>query len=251
MTSQRKQRLRQEWRARKRQAFDDLCNGIVAAFGRDPRKDATLTPIRDAFACLYPALEWCRLIRRTGSAGIFLKETHSALVSASVLAATGFYEVAHQQLRYASECVVAFLYFRDHPRELELAGLEVDLWDSTRPSAAIEFLRKLPEFNHAVGKTAFGELTKQYRELSAFVHPRVSHAMGQRLRVADLAPKLDAAESFARACARLFDPVCGILWLACHDELPRANEVTQELLKSGTAEGRRRKIAAQLASRNT
>src|SRR5690606_10972194 len=133
-TSQRTRSLERRAKAAKKEAFDNFAAGMVEAYGVDPRLDQlTGTHVREAFTASYPLYEWCRCIRRPGNAKYFLSEVRSSLPAAIALAGLGLYEVSLILERYLVERLLCFLYFREHPRELDLVQESDAIWEQTRP----------------------------------------------------------------------------------------------------------------------
>ena len=172
MAPTREQKLQRQWRKLADDSYNNFCAGATTLLGQDPRgARAGSAQIKSAFRSSYTILQWCRSIRRVGKARLFLIEVHSTLPIAISTASIGLYPQAFSQIRYVYECVLSFLYFRDHPRELELAHADSDLWDATRPSAVTSLLRRLPEFDNNPGRDAFSLGTQLYGDLCGYIHP--------------------------------------------------------------------------------
>ena len=232
MTSKRKVQLDKQLRRTIAAGYDNFADGMLRAFHVDPRNDKkTGTHLRSAFTCAYPVFEWCRTIKRSGKARVFLVETQSALSLAVALAGVGIYEVANLQLRYTCECIMSFLYFRDHPRELELALKDSDQWDLTRPRAVLKFLRKLPEFATPIGLQLLDSLNMTYGELCRYAHPRQPSFMAQRRYLAQISLNSEHAESFSRGAKALCSAAAGLFWLAYPLDYVKSGELVQLILR--------------------
>ena len=209
-------------------AYENFASGVESALGHNPLGDGPPnTELKGAFRSSYPVFEWCRAIRTPRHSTFFLAEIHSALSVSLSLSAVGLYHSAHIQLRYASECLYSFLYFRDHPRELELVLAGRDLWDQTRPRAVGRFLRQLPEFSSEIAKALIDQLDAAYGHLSGFVHPRNPQRMSLSRHLADLRINTDQAKEFRGAVESVSKAISGMLCLACPREYARAGELKQ------------------------
>ncbi len=245
--SQREVRLARETRLAVDASFTNFGDGLAQLFNRTiDRNDAADKSVRVMFAKAYPLFEWCRIWPRRARAIHYLQEGRASLVLATAFCAAGLYEVSYLQLRYACECILGLLYFEDHPRELELAEMGNDMWEQSRASAVLKFLRQLPEYSGAAAKVALGDIERLYRDLSSHVHPRQrSHMSGDRYLVA---PIRDATS--ASAIANVSGQLCGaavsLLWLANPTLYDRAGEVSQYILLSGLNRQRRLALAREV-----
>ncbi len=247
MTSQRQHRLDNQTAKTIAAGYQDFADGMSRAFGADPRTDkVTGSHIKTAFASSYALFEWCRTIPPATKARAFLFGLRSALSTSLALAGLGLYEVANFQLRYACECVLSFLYFRDHPREFELALKDSDQWELTRPKAVMKFLRKLPEFDSAVGRQQIDQLDLIYAELSSYAHPRKPTHMNQRRYLAEVALNTEHARAFAKSVKAVSQAVSGLFWLGYRAKFGNASEQAQAILQKPINRIRRKEIAAQI-----
>ncbi len=247
MASKRKLRIKSQVKDIISAGYDNFAEGMVKTFGVDPRLDKkTGTQLRNAYAATYCLFEWARAIKRPGQARFLLLEMRSTLCIAIALTGLGLYEVAHLQLRYACECVISFLYFRDHPRELELALADADQWDLTRPKAVTKFLRKLPEFAAPIGISLINSLDSVYGELCRYAHPRQLFYMGQTTYLTQVALDVERARSFERLIKALCGGAAGVFWLAYSSDLAKSGEVEQEILRRSINSTRRNQIESHL-----
>lgn|GEM_PF-4738556 len=245
--SKRKIRLQSQAKDVIKQGFDNFSDGSLALLNVDPRTDSkTRVYIQNAFAASYSLFEWCRTIKYTGKARFFLAEVRSALPLALALAARGLYEAANMQLRYVCECIISFLYFRDHPRELELALNDADQWDLTRPKSVCKFIRKLPEYSNEVGLDLLSLIEDTYSKLCGYAHPRKPARMGQRAYLTQAAVDPEHARLFQERVELLCRASAGIFWLGCRDDHAAASELTQVLLTKPIKAAQKRKIEAQV-----
>jgi hypothetical protein len=246
MKSQRQRRLDRQTAATIAAAYHNFADGMSRALGADPRTDKVSgSHIETAFASSYALFEWCRTIPGATKARTFLFELRSAVSTSLALAGLGLYQVANLQLRYACECVLSFLYFRDHPREFELALKDSDQWDLTRPKAVMKFLRKLPEFDSAVGRKQIDRLDHIYGELCSYAHPRKPTHMSQRRYLTQIARNTEQCGSFAKSVKAVSEAACGLFWLGHRAEFGNASEQAQAILQKPINRTRRKEIAAQ------
>ena len=251
MPSKRKARLDALFREAINDGFDNFSAGVLELFGIDPRRDRkTGSHIKSSFRAAYSLFEWCRLISFTGKARFFLAEIRSALPLAIALAAKGLYEAAFIQLRYVCECITAFLYFRDHPRELQLALNDADQWALTSPKAVSKFLRKLPEFSSPVGSDLLSCVDNIYSELCGYAHPRKPVRMGQRAYLTQAAPDPTQAEIFQKKVEYLCHAASGIFWLGCRDDYAATSELSRVVLTKTIKVAQKKKIEQQIAIDN-
>ncbi len=247
MASKKKIRLQNQVKGIISAGYDNFAEGMLRAFSVDPRLDQrTGTQLRSAFRAAYSLFEWCRTIKGSGRSRFLLVEIRSALSLAIALAGIGLYEVAHLQLRYACECVLSFLYFRDHPRELELALTDADQWDLTRPKAVIKFLRKLPEFASPIGHDLINSLDVTYAELCRYAHPRRPFYMGQRRYLTQVTRDAERARSFTRSVKALCGATSGVFWLAYSSDYTNSGEVVRVVLRLPIKSTLRNRIVAHL-----
>lgn len=246
MVSKRQQKLQRELRQYLGDAYENFCQGVLAQFGKDPRQLAEATHVKTAFSDTCAVFEWVRLIRRRGQAGFLLVEMRSTLPLVTALAAIGFYEAAALQLRYVIECFFGFLYFRDHPRELEFAERGDDQWELTRPSVVVKYLRKLPEYNHTIGHDLLNELWTLYSDLSTFAHPRKKSAMGLRGFLTEAAPDKRKAALHAKSVRSLACGVSGLFRLSEESAFARASELSREAVKRPIKATYHRRIEKQV-----
>ena len=236
MTSTRQRKVKRSVKETVATAFSDFADGMTSTFGADPRLDATTSrQTQRAFATVYPLLEWSRQIKQHPHARMFLAEIHSSSLLSVSIAALGLYEVANAQLRYTLECVLCFLYFKDHPRELGLAQADLDLWDLTRPKAVTKYLRKLPEFSPQIGQTMLSRIDNSYGQLCGYVHPRHPLRMSQKKYLNQISQDTDKANDFGQFAASISSDACGMFWLAFAELYDRKSELTQAILRSSVS----------------
>ena len=248
MVSNRQRRLQIELQRYLSEAYENYCEGVRLKLGQDPRSLAQAIPLRTAFSDVCAVVDWARVIQRTGQARFLLVEIRSALPLAMALAALGIYEAAALQLRYVLECFFAFLYFRDHPRELEFAQRGEDQWELTRPSVVVKYLKKLPEYDHAIGCDLLNELWVLYSDLSAFAHPRTKVAMGLRKFLTDAAPNAERAKHFAKSVRSLACSVSGLVRLSDHAVYARSAELWRECVRRPVKAAYYKRIEKQVAA---
>ncbi len=212
-------------------------------FADRPTSRASGEPsIRRAFNAIYSVLEWCRVVRKGGGACAFLREIRSAAPMSIALASVGIYDAAFLNLRYSVECLLSYLYFRDHPRELELAENDEDMWVLTRPKTVVQFLRKLPEYESQVASSVLSQVYSLYQDLCKHAHPRSTKRMRFRKHLIDLNPTASEATEYAQVVLRLSRCACALLRFTDRTAFERASETTQYTMMRTVAADFRRKV---------
>lgn len=251
MRSQRTIRLDRDAKKRINEAFDDFSSGMNRRFGLQPEDDRDCgTSIKQAFTSMYPVLEWCRTVKNVGKARFFLREIRSSTPMAIAFCSLGIYETARLQLRYSLECFLSFIYFRDHPRELELALLGKDVWDQTRPKAVTGLMRKLPEYDSRIGIALIDLLNSTYRDLCQYAHPRTPARMAHRQYIASAKTSSSNAKGFQDVVKRFAHVCCGVLMLCSETEFAVAPEITRHILTRAIPADWRRRIERELRDRS-
>ncbi len=224
-------RLATQARQEIQSGYENFSEGMERVLGRSPSHDTATEPsTKQAFFAHYSCLEWCRAIRTGGDATSFLREIRSASPMAISLASLGIYDAASLQLRYCLECALAYLYFRDHRRELELAEQDEDIWELTRPTAVIAFLRRLPEFKSPVGLDHLNLAKTLYGDLCRFAHPRSRYRMGLRQNMAAARPDAELAAAFTDYSLKFARCSCALFCLSSHPSYQRASELNQTIM---------------------
>lgn len=247
MPSKRSYQLEKQARSLIREGYENFASGMSKKLGVDPRLDhLTGVYIRGAFRDSYSLFEWCRTISHVGQAKFFLREIRSGLPVSIALAGLGLYEVANLQLRFICECIYSFLYFRDHPRELELALKSADIWEHTRPRAVSRLLKKLPEYDNEVGLGLINKFDTVYESLCRYAHPRSPLLMGQRNYLTQIKLNKEMAKSYTASVKALCDSASGLFWLGCRSDYNRSGELVRFILRKAINGNRRKAIQAHL-----
>lgn len=240
-TKNRSDKIKQQVKISLEQAFDNFSEGVNDLFGYNPRSlKSTEFNLFPAFGYMYTILLWLQKLEKVGSAKALASTPANALPIAVALAGRGAYSACASQVRYAYEALISFLYFRDHPREYELALEGRDLWEHTRPSAVISFLKKLPEYRSTTGERFIALGEDLYRDLSKYAHPRMVTSLQY---LSEVAPDKDQHKEFNSSLRRLAQLATALIGLSDREIYTKSSELDRALLRAPLDKDTWRKVS--------
>ena len=124
---------------------------------------------------------------------------------------------------------MSFLYFRDHPREYQLALEGKDIWEHTRPKSVLAFLKKLPEYRGEPGLHLLSSCDNLYSDLSSYTHPR---SVSPTKYLSDYKPEDSHHKTLCSGMRNLAKITAGLLALSDHDVYVASSEIDRALMRS-------------------